>query len=76
MQGKYLSTEVNSLSWQEKCLLIKFDPVTCAQYFEHIVQTFIKNVLKHDFNPVVEILDYFYRVEFQQRGYPHIHMII
>ena len=33
VQGKDLSTEeVNSLSWQEKCLLIKSDPVTCALY--------------------------------------------
>ena len=77
VQGKDLSTEeVNSLSWREKCLLIKSDPVTCARYFEHRVQTFIKKVLKHDFKPVGEILNYFYRVEFQQRGSPHIHMII
>ena len=60
VQGKDLSTEeVNSLSWQEKCLLIKSDPVTCALYFEHRVQTFIKNVMKHDFKPVGEILNYY-----------------
>ena len=26
--------------------------------------------------PIVKIKDYFYRVEFQQRGSPHIHMLV
>ena len=77
VQGRELSTdEVNCLSWQEKCLLIKSDPVTCARYFDRRVQIFIKHVLKHNSQPIGGILDFFYRVEFQQRGSPHIHMVI
>lgn len=64
------------LSWQEKCKLIKSDPVTCARYFDHRVQIFIKDVLKHSSQPIGEIADFFYRVEFQQRGSPHIHMLV
>jgi len=51
------------------------DPVTCARNFEHMVQLFIKDVLKSTAMPLGEIADYFYRVEFQQRGSPHIHAL-
>ena len=44
------------------------DPVTCAR-----IQLFICGVLKSSVAPIGEIADYFYRVEFQQRGSPHIH---
>lgn len=68
--------EASKLSWHEKSQLIKSDPVTCARYFDYRVQTFIRDVLKHHSSPVGEIADFFYRVEFQQRGSPHIHMLI
>ena len=77
VQGKELSTEqIDNLTWSDKCLLIKSDPVTCARYFDHRVQNFLKHVLHHKSQPIGEILDFFYRVEFQQRGSPHIHMVI
>ncbi|XP_060571280.1 uncharacterized protein LOC132729522 [Ruditapes philippinarum] len=77
VKGRDLSSEeAEELTWQDKCMLIKSDPVTCARFFDHRVQIFIKHVLKHQSQPIGEILDYFYRVEFQQRGSPHIHMII
>ena len=38
-----------------------------------MVQLFIRDVLKSNVAPIEEIADYFYRVEFQQRGSPHIH---
>ena len=41
-----------------------------------MVQLFIHDVLRNDVMPVGQITDYFYRVEFQQRGSPHIHMLI
>ena len=59
VQGKDLSSEeIASMSWQEKCVLIKSDPVTCARYFEFIVQSFIKHVLKHPSEPVGKIVDF------------------
>lgn len=65
------------MSWKEKCRLIKSDPVTCTRYFDHKFQMFLKKVLYNDlifsifFNRF-----FFYRVEFQQRGSPHVHMLI
>ncbi|XP_061196745.1 uncharacterized protein LOC133205019 [Saccostrea echinata] len=68
--------EIHNLSWIDKCELIKRDPVTCARYFSHRFQTFLTHILKGKTQPLGEIRDYFCRVEFQQRGSPHIHMLI
>jgi hypothetical protein len=77
VKNEELSDEqINKLSWTEKCELVKADPVTCTRYFQHRVQVFISDVLKSHLAPLGKIEDYFYRVEFQQRGSPHIHMLI
>ena len=77
VNGKNITLEeARTLNWHEKCTLIKSDPVTCARYFDYRVQAFIKNVLKHPSLPIGDIVDFFYRVEFQQRGSPHIHMLV
>ena len=59
------------MTWQEKSHFIQKDPVTCARNFEHMVQLFIKDVFKSNLMPIGEIVDFFYRVEFQQRNYIH-----
>lgn len=64
----YTEDDINSLSWDEKCRLIKSDPVTCSRYFDYRFQRFLHGVLLHKTHPVVEVIDYFFRVEFQQRG--------
>lgn len=61
------------MTWQQKSNLIQRDPITCARNFEHMVQLFIHDVLRSDVMPIGQIVDFFYRVEFQQRGSPHIH---
>ena len=61
------------MTWQKKSELIQKDPVTCARNFEHMVQLFIHNLIKSSNHPIGEVVDFFYRVEFQQRGSPHIH---
>ncbi|XP_069114560.1 uncharacterized protein [Argopecten irradians] len=72
----YTDEELESLSWKDKCELIKSDPVMYARYFNHRVQVFISSVLKGEMSPLGSIKDFFYRVEFQQRGSPHIHMLL
>ena len=51
---------------QQKSDLIQKDPVTCARNFEHMVQLFIKDVLKSDEMRIREMVDFFYIVESQQ----------
>ncbi len=53
--------------------MIQKDPVTCARNFEHMVQLFIHNFIKSSSHLIGEVVDFFYHVEFQQRGSPHIH---
>ena len=53
--------QIEKLTWEEKCRLIDKEPCMC---------------LKHKLTPVGELIDFFYRVEFQQRGSPHIHMLL
>ena len=71
----YSDNEIENMTWQQKSDLIQKDPVTCARNFDHMVQLFIKDVLKSNEMPIGEIVDFFYRVEFQQRGSPHIHAL-
>ena len=63
----------NKMTLQQKSNLIQRDPVTCARNFEHMVQLFVHDVLRSDVMPIGQVTDYFYRIEFQQRGSPHIH---
>jgi hypothetical protein len=63
--------ELEKMNWNEITKLVQKDPVTCSRFFDHRVQQFIKIVLKSEFHPIGKVNDYFYRVEFQQRGSPH-----
>ena len=77
LHGKTLSNEeIAELSWFEKAELIKNDPVTCTRHFDHQVKTFINSVLFSSQHPIGKVTDFFYKVEFQMRGSPHIHMLI
>ena len=72
----YSEEELEHMSWHEKTRLVQRDPVTCSRFFDYRVQQFIRIVLKSNFHPIGKISYYFYRVEFQQRGSPHIHILI
>ena len=70
----YTNEQLKNMTWEEKCRLIQSDPVTCARQFDYQVQTFIRDFLLSDCAPLGQVEDWFYRVEFQQRGSPHIHI--
>ena len=73
---EYSEKEIDKMIWQEKTKLVQKDPVTCSRYFDHRVQEFLNTILKSDCEPIGKVKDYCYRVEFQQRGSPHIHMLV
>ena len=73
---KYTDDELENLNWEEKCRLIQSDPVTCARHFDYQISQFLRKFLLSDAAPPAKISDWFYRVEYQQRGSPHIHMLI
>ena len=72
----YTDKDLEELTWQEKTKLVQKDPVTCSRYFDHRVQEFLNIFLKSNCEPIRKLRDFFYRVEFQQRGSPHIHLLV
>ena len=72
----YSDKDIEGQIWQEKTRLVQKDPVTCSRYFDHRVQEFLNTILRSDYEPIGKLRDVFYRVEFQQRGSPHIHMLV
>ncbi|KAK7573658.1 hypothetical protein V9T40_004699 [Parthenolecanium corni] len=69
--------DIENLNYKEKCEFIRRDPVTCARYFDHKFNELFrilknKNGLFHNYY----VIDYYIRVEFQQRGSPHCHCLL
>ena len=62
-----------SLDWSEKNEVLRSNPVTVARMFEHRFHVFQNEVILSPSEPIGKIVDFFQRVEFQQRGSPHMH---
>lgn len=72
-EGKQIN--IDELDWSEKCGLIRRNPVTAARMFDHRWHCFLKHVIMSPAQPIGKIKDYFYHVEFQQCGSPHVHCL-
>nr|XP_054591539.1 uncharacterized protein LOC129155839 [Nothobranchius furzeri] len=66
---------IHDMDWAQKCDLLKNNPVTAARMFDHRFRSFLKDVIMSPAQPIGKIIDYFYRVEFQQRGSCHTHCL-
>jgi hypothetical protein len=76
-QGKNLTDEqVQALSYVERCQMLNANPVVVAKHFQHGVEKFFSEVLLSNINPIGKISYYALRVEFQMRGFPHLHALI
>jgi hypothetical protein len=77
-QGKPPMTaeQHKNMTWEDHCNIIMSNPAAAAKMFQQKVHTFIKDVILSQANPIGQVEDYYYRTEFQQRGWPHIHMIL
>ena len=73
---KFTEEQIAALIWEQKIKLIQSDSVKCSRYFDHRVKEFINIVLRNEHKPLGKLTDFFYRVEPQQRGSPHTHMIV
>lgn len=71
------NADVDNLSFEQKAELIRKDPVTCALYFDHrfkeVLKTW-KNTTEGPFKQYT-LKHQYYRIEFQHRGSPHVHML-
>ena len=69
--------ECNQLTWQAKMKLIQNDPITCARYYNYRIQELFKLLkCKNGIFDEYDLEDYYYRVEFQHRGSPHVHCML
>lgn len=68
--------EIAGLSYENKCQLLREDPVLAARQFEYRLRKFFSTVLMIPCGPLGQIETYFYRIEFQLRGSPHAHCLI
>ena len=68
--------QCHQLSWSDKCRLINSDPVTCARHFDYSIQYFFTDFIKNDASPFGKLADFWYRIEFQHRGSPHMHCLL
>jgi len=68
--------QVQQLSWSDKCRLISSDIVTCARHFDFSIQHFFSDFLKKSISPFGQLKDYWYRIESQHRGSPHMHCLL
>ena len=72
----YTESDIESMTWAEKCTLISSHPAACARYFHNRVQKFFKYVLHSPQSPFGHLEDFFYCIEFQHRGSPHVHGLL
>ena len=64
------------LDWSAKCDILRSNPVTTMRMFDKRVEALFRDLLLSPAQPLGKVVDYFYRVEFQHRGSPHIHCLI
>jgi hypothetical protein len=69
--------EALEFPYNKKAELISKDPVTCSRYFDNRINKLIHIMLLKPGGPfgINKIKDYYYRIEYKNRGSPHIHMV-
>jgi hypothetical protein len=72
----YTDDEIDAMTWETICRLVRSDPVTCARHFDYQLRHFIYGFLMDEAAPIGIVQDWFYRVEMQNRGSCHAHFII
>ena len=66
--------ELKNLSYQERCNLLKKNPVRVGRHFQYKVEVFFKEIILD--GPLGKTKYYAIRIEFQERGSPHVHSFI
>ncbi|GFV04852.1 ATP-dependent DNA helicase [Trichonephila clavipes] len=77
--GVEISTEAaENLHYLEKTTLINEDAVTCAIYFNKLVNVLMSILQSKKLSPFGKyyVVEYFKRIEFQHRGSPHAHILL
>lgn len=79
LSKKHPGKVAKDLDYLQKCSLISEDPVTCCIYFHKLIEELMKLLkAKRLYNPFYPyyVKDFFLRIEFQQRGSAHAHVLL
>ncbi|KAJ8378741.1 hypothetical protein AAFF_G00236610 [Aldrovandia affinis] len=68
--------DFSGLDWNVKCEILRSNPVTVMRMFEKRVDALMTDLILSPAQPIGPVEDYLFRVEFQARGSPHIHMVV
>ena len=80
MHWSELIMTLKKCSYEEACTiknalsLVKEDPYLTALHFERRFKALLHHVINGKLAPLGKVIDYFCRVEFQNRGSPHMHI--
>ncbi|CEP16961.1 hypothetical protein [Parasitella parasitica] len=76
--GVISEIQAELLPSREKSRLLQSDPLTCPRYFDYRFRELKKTWKTCEDGPFVgfDWIEYFFRIEFQHRGSPHVHMHI
>ena len=66
--------ELKNLSYQERCNLLNNNPVLVSRHFQYKIEVFFKEIILD--GPLGKTKYYAIRIEFQERGSPHVHSFI
>ena len=55
---------------------VRGDPYMTAFHFQRRFESLLKNIICGSVRPLGKVTDYFTRIEFQNRGSPHVHMFL
>ena len=66
--------ELKNLGYQQRCKLLNNNPVLVARHFQYKVELFFKEIILD--GPLGKTKYYALRIEFQERGSPHVHSFI
>ncbi len=76
-QGKfYTEKQIEALTWQERCDLIRSNPVTAVRMFKYRLDNLFTHFLESSANPLGQMSDKIKKIEFQGRGTPHNHSLL
>lgn len=75
LQRSITEEEIHKLTSKQRHRLIESDPAIVSRYFNKRRRHFIQHVLKEGC-VLGDVTDYFGVIEFQQRGTPHLHMLL
>ena len=59
------SDEIKQMTYEEKCQILRYNPVTAARHFDYKLNCFIKDIIYSSMEPIGKVKHYAYRIEFQ-----------